>query len=69
VAAEFRAIFNAPDRDQAESQMPKMAEKLAQKASKLVDWLESNIPEELAAFSFPVNHPLVDSLGRVCLEI
>jgi len=37
VAADIQAIFNAPGRDQAETQLRKTVEKYAQKASKLAD--------------------------------
>jgi transposase-like protein len=73
VAADIRAIFNAPDRAQAEEQLRKTVEKYAQSASKLADWLEGNIPEGLTVFSFPRNHwrriRTVNSLERVGLEI
>jgi putative transposase len=73
VAADIRAIFNAPDRAQAEAQLRKTVEKYAQSASRLADWLEGNIPEGLTIFSFPEDHwrriRTVNSLERVCLEI
>ena len=73
VAADIRAIFNAPDRTQAEAQLCKTVEKYAQSASKLADWLEGNIPEGLTVFSFPADRRrrirTVNSLERVCLEI
>jgi transposase-like protein len=73
VAADIRAIFNAPDRAQAEALLSKTVEKYAQSASKLADWLEGNIPEGLTVFSFPEAHRrrirTVNSLERVCLEI
>lgn len=73
VASDIRAIFNAPDRDQAEAQLRKTVEKYAQSASRLADWLEGNIPEGLTVFSFPGDHwrriRTVNSLERVCLEI
>jgi putative transposase len=73
VAADIRAIFNAPDRAQAEAQLRKTVEKYAQSASKLADWLEGNIPEGLTVFSFPGDHwrriRTVNSLERVCKEI
>jgi len=73
VAEDIRAIFNAPERAQAEVQLRKTVEKYAQCASKLADWLEGNIPEGLTVFSFPVDHRrrirTVNSLERVCLEI
>jgi putative transposase len=52
VAADIRAIFNAPDRAQAESQLRKTVEKHAHSASKLFDWLEGNIPVGLTVFFF-----------------
>jgi transposase-like protein len=73
VAADIRAIFNAPDRAQAEAQLHKTVDKYAQRASKLADWLEGNIPEGLTFFSFPEDHwrriRTVNSLERLCLEI
>jgi putative transposase len=73
VAADIRAIFNAPDRAQAEAQLRRTVEKYAHSASKLADWLEGNIPEGLTVFSFPEDHwrriRTVNSLERVCLEI
>lgn len=73
VAADIRAIFNAPDRAQAEAQLRKTVEKYAPSASRLADWLEGNIPEGLTVFSFPADHwrriRTVNCLERVCLEI
>ena len=73
VAADIRAIFNAPDRAQAEAQLRKVVDKYAQCASKLADWLEGNIPEGLTVFSFPEDHRrrirTVNSLERVCQEV
>jgi transposase-like protein len=73
VAADIRAIFNAPDRSQAEVQLRKTVEKYAHSASKLANWLEGNISEGLTVFSFPEDHwrriRTVNSLERVCLEI
>ena len=73
VAADIRAIFNAPDRAQAEVQLRKTIEKFAHSASRLADWLEGNIPDGLTVFSFPEAHwrriRTVNSLERVCKEI
>ena len=73
VAADIRAIFNAPDRAQAEVQLRKTVEKYAHSASKLADWLEGNIPEGLTVFAFPEDHwrriRTVNSLERVSQEI
>lgn len=72
-AADIRAIFNTPDRAQAEAQLRKAVEKYAYSASKHADWLEGNIPDGLTVFSFPGDHwrriHTVNSLERVCKEI
>ena len=69
VAADIRAIFNAPDR----AQLRGTVEKYAHRASRLADWLEGNIPEGLTVFSFPEDHwcrtRTVNSLEQVCREI
>ena len=73
VAADIRAIFNAPDRAQAEAQLRRTVEKYAHCASRLADWLEGNIPEGLTVFAFPEDHwrriRTVNSLERVSQEI
>jgi putative transposase len=56
VARDIRTIFDAPDRETAESYLKRMIEKHEQSAPKLADWMETNIPEGLTVFSFPVAH-------------
>jgi transposase-like protein len=56
VAEDIRTIFNAPDRATAEAFLSKAIQKYEPAASRLADWLEANIPEGLAVFSFPVSH-------------
>ena len=56
VAADIRAIFNAPDRAQADMLLAKTVQKYEQTASHLADWLEKNIPEGLTVFAFPEAH-------------
>jgi transposase-like protein len=56
VAADIRAVFNAPSREQAEMYLKQIVLKYADSASKLADWLEVNIPEGLTAFDFPEDH-------------
>lgn len=56
VAANIRAIFNAPDQLEAEGLLKKMVEKYAQTAPRLASWLEENIPESLTVFAFPEAH-------------
>ena len=53
VAEDIRSIFNAPDRETAESYLKKVVEKYAILAPKLADWMEVNIPEGFTVFSFP----------------
>jgi len=56
VAADIRAIFDAPDRAQAEMLLNKVVKKYEHTASRLADWLEKNIPEGLTVFAFPEEH-------------
>jgi transposase-like protein len=53
VAEDIRAIFTAPDRPKAEEYLKIVVEKYQKTASKLANWMESNIPEGLTVFSFP----------------
>jgi transposase-like protein len=73
VAADIRAIFNAPDRSSAEIFLQKARQKYAKTASKLAIWLEDNIPEGLTVFSFPVAHRRLlcttNGLERVSREV
>jgi transposase-like protein len=56
VAADIRTIFNAPDRQMAETYLKIVVEKYAKTASRLADWMERNIPEGLTVFAFPLKH-------------
>jgi len=56
VAADIRAIFNAPNRKQAEVYLQETVTRYANTASDLADWLEAAIPEGLTVFDFPVEH-------------
>lgn len=53
VAADIRAIFNAASSQAAAALLTQMVNKYAPRASKLADWLETNIPEGLTVFAFP----------------
>ena len=55
-AEEIRTIFNAPDRETAESYLKKAVEKYAILAPKLADWMEVNISEGFTVFAFPRAH-------------
>ena len=73
VAADIRAIFNAPDRSSAEFFLHKAIEKYEKTASRLADWLEKNIPEGLTVFAFPSAHRRLlrttNGLERVSREV
>ena len=56
VAADIRAVFNAPDRSQAEQYLHHLVEKYAQTASDLAEWMEVSIPEGLTIYEFPDSH-------------
>jgi len=45
VAEDIRTIFNAPDRETAESYLKKTVEKYAEIAPGMADWMEVNLPE------------------------
>lgn len=73
VAADIRAIFNAPDRSSAETFLRRAIEKYEKTASKLAVWLEANIPEGLTVFAFPAAHRRLirttNGLERVSREV
>ncbi len=56
VAEDIRGIFNAPDRETADTYLKKAIEKYALLAPKLADWMEVNLPEGFTVFSFPRAH-------------
>jgi len=53
VAADIRAIFNAPSLDEAKRLLAADVEKYSKTQSKLAAWMEDNIPDGLAVFSLP----------------
>jgi transposase-like protein len=56
VAVDIRAIFNAPDRAEAERLLKITVQKYEKSAPQLASWLEENIPEGLTVFNFPAQH-------------
>jgi transposase-like protein len=56
VAADIRAVFNAPDRDEADALLRRMVQKYEPTAPKLAAWMEENLPEGLTVFAFPAAH-------------
>ncbi len=56
VGASLRAVFDAPDRPEAERQLDLAVKKYRATAPKLAEWLESNVPQSLTAFALPASH-------------
>jgi putative transposase len=56
VAEDIRTIFNAPNRETAESYLKKTVEKYAEIAPGMADWMEVNLPEGFTVFGFPKLH-------------
>ncbi|MEW5940269.1 MAG: IS256 family transposase [Chloroflexota bacterium] len=56
VAADIRKVFNAPDRPTAEVYLKQIIQKYEQSASRLADWMETNLPEGLTVLAFPEAH-------------
>lgn len=55
-SADLRAVFNAPNRVEADRLLEIMAAKYQSAAPKLAAWLEENVPEGLTVFAFPAEH-------------
>ena len=56
VVAGIRAVFDAPDRAEAERQLDIAVKRHRTSAPRLAEWLEQNIPEGLAVFALPAPH-------------
>lgn len=56
VASDIRAIFNAASQREAEAFLTRMVQKYEKKASRLANWMETNILEGLTVFAFPTAH-------------
>jgi transposase-like protein len=56
ISGELRAVFNAPNRVEADRLLDMMVRKYAALDAKLADWLENNVPEGLTVFDFPAEH-------------
>jgi transposase-like protein len=56
VVASIRAVFDAPDRPEAQRQLDIAVKKYRATGPKLAEWLEANIPEGLAVFALPASH-------------
>ena len=73
VAADIRAMFNAPDRRTAESYLHTAIQKYAISAPRLSAWMEDNFSEGFTVFDFPIEHHrsirTTNSLDRINKEI
>lgn len=73
VAADIRAMFNAPDRKTAEQYLQAAVQKYALSAPRLSAWMEENLPEGFTVFAFPLEHRrsirTTNSLERINKEI
>lgn len=56
VAADLRAIFNAPDRDEGQRLLEKFLTRYEKTAPQLVSWAEDAIPEGFTVFDLPASH-------------
>ena len=56
VAAAIRAIFNAPNREQAEGMLCRQVGEWNKTMPKLALWAEANLPEGLSVLAFPDAH-------------
>ena len=56
VAADIRAIFDMPDKDEAKRMLDKVVKKYEKSVPALADWISENIPEGLVIFDFPKQH-------------
>jgi putative transposase len=56
VAQRIRAIFNAPDKTEAERLLKQAVELWTKEAPKLAAWAEQNLPMGFAVFDLPIAH-------------
>jgi putative transposase len=56
VAADIRAIFNTPNRAEADRLLTQTVQKYQKSAPRLATWLEQALPEGFTVFAFPTAH-------------
>ena len=56
VAADVRAVLDAPDRAEADRRLQLTVKKYEKAAPKLATWLQDNVPEGLTVFGIPAAH-------------
>ena len=73
VASDLRAIFNAPDRSEANRLLSLTVKRYEKSAPELASWMESAVPEGLNVFDLPAAHwrrlRTSNSLERLSREI
>lgn len=55
LAAQMRALFNAPDKAEAQRLLKTALDAWGKEHPKLAEWAESAIPESLTVFDFPAS--------------
>jgi len=55
-ADDLRAVFNAPDRNEADRQLGLAVEKYRKTAPRFSTWMETSIPQGLTVFALPTSH-------------
>jgi transposase-like protein len=56
VAADWRAVFNAPGRAEADRLVAAVVKKYAESSPRLSAWIEANVYQGLTVMSFPIEH-------------
>ena len=56
VAAAIKAVFDAPDRQEAERLLRKLCDRYRDTAPQLAAWAEQNLPQGLTVFALPPPH-------------
>jgi len=56
VASELRAIFDSPDRAEADRRLQLAVQKYEKRAPQLARWMEENIPDGLTVLALPAAH-------------
>ena len=73
VAQRIRAIFNAPDREEAQRLLNQAIEAWRKDAPKLAEWAEENLPLGFAVFDYPSAHRIrlrtTNGLERINREL
>ena len=56
IGEDLRAVWNAPNLDAAEAELKRIVASYRTSAPKLASWMETAVPEGLAAFKLPKAH-------------